>query len=152
MTFMSDNQQVTQDAGMVGTVTLLSRILGYARDMSIATIFGAGPVSDAFIAAFRIPNMVRRLFGEGTLSMSVIPVVSTYLHTEGRQAVSQIALSGIRLLSVVLAAVAVAGVLASPWLTSVVAHGFKADPAKFALTVDLTRVMFPYVADRKSVV
>ena len=69
----SDNVKVARAAGTVGTATLLSRILGYIRDMVIAGIFGAGLMTDVFIAAYRVPNMLRRLFGEGSLAVSFIP-------------------------------------------------------------------------------
>ena len=70
----SENRQVTRAAGVVGAATLLSRIFGYVRDMVLASFFGAGMAADAFIAAFRIPNLLRRLFGEGSLSLAFVPV------------------------------------------------------------------------------
>jgi len=69
---MSETTRMTKAAGVVGTATFLSRIFGYIRDMVFALFFGAGPVSDAFIAAFRIPNLLRRLFGEGSLTIAFI--------------------------------------------------------------------------------
>ena len=70
----SQHRHITRAFGVVGSATLLSRILGYVRDMIIASLFGAGLASDAFLAAFRIPNMMRRLFGEGSLSIAFVPV------------------------------------------------------------------------------
>jgi putative peptidoglycan lipid II flippase len=70
----SENREVTRAAGVVGMATLLSRIFGYIRDMVLASYFGAGMAADAFIAAFRIPNLLRRLFGEGSLSIAFVPV------------------------------------------------------------------------------
>ena len=71
-------QQVVRALGSIGSATLLSRVLGYVRDMIVALAFGAGPVTDAFFVAFRIPNILRRLLGEGALSTAVIPVFTDY--------------------------------------------------------------------------
>ena len=81
---MTDNTRVTRAAGTVGAATFLSRIFGYIRDMVLAGFFGAGPLTDAFIAAFRIPNLLRRLFGEGSLGISFIPVFSELLEKDGK--------------------------------------------------------------------
>lgn len=142
---MSEKGKVTRAAGIVGSATLLSRIFGYVRDMVTAYYFGAGPLADAFIAAFRIPNMLRRLFAEGSLSISFVPVFTETLSRDGKKEAFRMAGAALRLLSLVLAGVAVAGVLASPWIVSAIAAGFKGDPATFELTVLLTRIMFPYV-------
>lgn len=142
---MSEKGKVTRAAGIVGSATLLSRVFGYVRDMVTAYYFGAGPLADAFIAAFRIPNMLRRLFAEGSLSISFVPVFTETLSRDGRQEAYRMAGAALRLLSLILAVVAVIGVLASPWIVSAIAAGFKGDPAKFELTVLLSRIMFPYV-------
>jgi len=76
---MSEKEKITKAAGVVGASTLLSRIFGFARDIILAAFFGAGLHSDAFIAAFRIPNLLRRLFAEGTLVIAFIPVFTQYL-------------------------------------------------------------------------
>ena len=142
---MSDNSRVTKAAGTVGAATLLSRIFGYVRDMILAGFFGAGPLADAFIAAFRIPNLLRRMFGEGSLGISFIPVFSEYLTKSGKREAFQLAQSAVRLLSALLVIVALAGILLSPWITKAVAYGFSSSPELFSLTVTLTRIMFPYI-------
>jgi len=142
---MSEKGKVTRAAGIVGSATLISRIFGYVRDMVTAYYFGAGPLADAFIAAFRIPNMLRRLFAEGSLSISFVPVFTETLNRDGRKEAFRMAGAALRLLSLVLAVVAVIGVLASPWIVSAIATGFKEDAATFELTVLLSRIMFPYV-------
>ena len=142
---MSENTRVTKAAGVVGTATFLSRIFGYVRDMVFAWLFGAGPMADAFIAAFRIPNLLRRLFGEGSLSISLIPVFTEYLTRDGREEAFKLAGSALRLLSLILALVAVLGIIFSPLIMKVIAYGFTDTPGKFSLTVTLTRIMFPYV-------
>ncbi len=142
---MTENVQITKAAGTVGTFTLISRILGYVRDIIIAGFFGAGPIADAFIAAFRIPNLLRRLFGEGTLSVSIIPVFTDYINNKGREEAFELALSALRFLAALLALLVIIGVLAAPWIVKTIAFGFSDIPEKFALTVTLTRIMIPYV-------
>ncbi|MBT8352664.1 MAG: murein biosynthesis integral membrane protein MurJ, partial [Deltaproteobacteria bacterium] len=142
---MSENIRLTKAAGVVGSATLLSRIFGYIRDMVIAAFFGAGFYSDAFIAAFRIPNLVRRLFGEGSLSISFVPIFTQYLTDKGKDEAFNMARSAIKLLSVLLVVITVSGIVLSPWIVRIFAPGFSESPEKFALTVVLTRIMFPYI-------
>ncbi len=140
---MSENSRVLKAAGVVGAATFLSRILGFVRDAVIAWVFGAGLSSDAFIAAFRIPNLLRRLFAEGSLSSAFIPVFTQYIVRRGRPEAFHLARSAFRLFSVLLILAAIGGILLSPWIVKLVAPGFVAD--KYALTVTLTRLMFPYI-------
>ena len=142
---MSENARVTKAAGVVGTATFLSRIFGYVRDMVFAWFFGAGPMADAFIAAFRIPNLLRRLFGEGSLSIALIPVFTEYLTRDGREEAFKLAGSALRLLSFILAVITILGIVFSPLIMKAIAYGFTSAPEKFSLTVTLTRIMFPYV-------
>src|SRR5213596_760547 len=81
---MSVERQVVRALGSISGATFLSRVLGFVRDMVVALVFGAGPVTDAFFVAFRIPNMLRRLLAEGALSTAMIPVFSEYLVTRSR--------------------------------------------------------------------
>ena len=140
---MSENSRVVKAAGVVGAATLLSRILGFMRDAVIAWFFGAGFSSDAFIAAFRIPNLLRRLFAEGSLSSAFIPVFTQYIVRRGQPEAFYLARSAFRLLSVLLILVTIGGILLSPWIVKLMAPGFAAD--KYSLTVSLTRLMFPYI-------
>jgi putative peptidoglycan lipid II flippase len=142
---LSDNARVTRAAGVVGTATLASRLLGYLRDMVIASFFGAGFASDAFIAAFRIPNLLRRLLGEGSLSIAFIPVFSDVLIHQGRTEAFRLAASCFRLLAAALILITLMGVWFTPALVYGVAYGFTDDPQKFELCVHLTRIMIPYV-------
>ena len=141
----TEDTKVTRAAGVVGTATFLSRILGFARDVVIAGFFGAGLASDAFFVAFRIPNLLRRLFAEGSLTVAFIPVFSEYLTRHGREEAFKLARSAMRMLSVILALAAVVGLLAAPLIVHVIAPGFTDSPEKFQLCVDLTRFMFPYI-------
>ncbi|KPJ76511.1 MAG: hypothetical protein AMJ54_11335 [Deltaproteobacteria bacterium SG8_13] len=142
---MDENTRVTLAAGTVGSATLLSRVFGYARDMVFAGVFGAGPIADAFIAAFRIPNLLRRLFGEGSLGISFIPVFTETMQRDGREEAFCLARSAFRLLSVILLVAAVLGIAAAPLITRMVAYGFTKSPEQLSLTVSLTRIMFPYL-------
>ena len=142
---MSENTRVTKAAGVVGAATLLSRMFGFIRDVVIAWFFGAGLSADAFFVAFRIPNLLRRLFAEGSLSIAFIPVFTEYLTIKGREEAFKLARSAMWLLSMILAVVAVLGILLSPVIIKVVAPGFISSPEKFFLTVNLTRIMFPYI-------
>ena len=142
---ISENRKVTRAAGVVGAATLLSRIFGYVRDMVLASFFGAGMAADAFIAAFRIPNLLRRLFGEGSLSIAFVPVFTDTMVKGDREDGLRLAVSALKLLLVCLSVIAVIGVVAAPLIIRLVAPGFALSPEKMALTVTLTRVMFPYV-------
>ncbi|MBW2428568.1 MAG: murein biosynthesis integral membrane protein MurJ, partial [Deltaproteobacteria bacterium] len=139
---MPENSRVIKAAGVVGAATLLSRILGFVRDAVIAWFFGAGFSSDAFIAAFRIPNLFRRLFAEGSLSAAFIPVFTEYVVNNDQDEAFSLARSAFRLLSIILITATIGGILLSPWIVRLIAPGFDAE--KISLTVTLTRLMFPY--------
>ena len=141
----SENDRVAKAAGVVGSATFLSRIFGYIRDMALAWFFGAGLYSDAFFVAFRIPNLLRRLFAEGSLSIAFIPVFTDYLTNQGKDDAFEMARSAIRLLSVLLVIAAIIGVLLSPIIIRVIAPGFAESPEKLSITIFLTRIMFPYI-------
>lgn len=141
----TEKKKVAKAAGVVGISTLLSRILGFVRDVVIAWFFGAGMSSDAFFVAFRIPNLLRRLFAEGSLSISFIPVFTEYLNKKGKEEAYILACSAFRSLSVILTLVTIAGILASPLIVHLIAPGFAGDPQKYHLTVFLTKIVFPYI-------
>ena len=129
----------------VGGWTLASRVLGFARDMLIAARLGAGPVADAFFVALRLPNLFRRLFGEGAFNAAFVPAFAGLLHAEGREAARAFAERAFALLLCGLGLVAVAGEVFMPQVIAGLAPGFTALPAKFALAVALSRITFPYV-------
>ena len=141
----ADDAGVAQAAGVVGGATLLSRLLGAVRDIAIASFFGTGMFSDAFIAAFRIPNLLRRMFGEGSLSIVFVPVFTECLYRKGRAEADRLAGSTARLLTLCLLTFTVAAMAAAPLLVHLLAPGFAASAQKFSLTVSLTRIMCPYV-------
>jgi putative peptidoglycan lipid II flippase len=138
-------RQVVGALGSIGAATLASRVLGFVRDMVVARAFGAGPITDAFFVAFRIPNILRRLLAEGALSTAVIPVFTDYASTRSRDEFRRLlrAILGAALL--VLGATAMLGILTAPWIVRAIAPGFATDPAQERLVVLLTRLMFPYI-------
>lgn len=141
----SEHGKVAKAAGVVGLATLLSRIFGFIRDVVVAKFFGAGMATDAFFVAFRIPNMLRRLLAEGSLTVSFVPVFTEYLNRRTRRDALDLANTAFTLLSVLLVLISIAGVLLAPFIVTIMAPGFRAAPEKYALTVFLTRLMFPYI-------
>lgn len=141
----SAEHRVIRAVGTISFATLISRILGFARDMVVARAFGAVGVTDAFFVAFRIPNLLRRLLGEGALSTAFIPVFAEYRAKASSREFARMlrAISGAMV--AILAAVTLAGILLAPWIVKVTAPGFWSEPAKALLTVGLTRLMFPYL-------
>ncbi len=129
----------------VSSMTLLSRILGFVRDFVIARIFGAGMMTDAFFVAFKLPNLLRRLFAEGAFSQAFVPILGEYKNKGGEAQAKQLVDCVASLLLLVLLAVTVIGMAAAPLLVYISAPGFAANPDKFALTVELTRITFPYI-------
>ncbi|MFM9971994.1 MAG: murein biosynthesis integral membrane protein MurJ [Burkholderiales bacterium] len=129
----------------VSGMTMISRILGFVRDLLIARLFGAGAATDAFFVAFRIPNLLRRLFAEGAFSQAFVPVLSHYRVTEGDQGTRLLVDRVASLLTVCLIGVSVLGVLLAPVIIYVSAPGFSANTQKFDLTVAMLRVTFPYI-------
>src|SRR3989440_3673562 len=140
----SHERQVVGALGSIGAATLASRVLGFARDMVVALAFGAGPITDAFFVAFRIPNILRRLLAEGALSTAVIPVFTDYAVNHPRGELVRMLRAILAAALLVLGVTTLVGVLAAPWLLSVIAPGFS-EPGQRDLAVLLTRVMFPYL-------
>lgn len=141
----SDDNKITRSAGVVSFYTFLSRILGLIRDMVIASLFGSSMAADAFFVAFRIPNLLRRLFAEGSLTISFIPIFTEYLNIKGREDAFNLARIVLTLLSVILAVISILGVIFSPWIVRIQAFGFGTSSIKYDLTVLLTRITFPYI-------
>lgn len=129
----------------VGGWTMASRILGFARDMLIASRLGAGPVADAFFVALKLPNLFRRLFGEGAFNAAFVPAFAGTLAAEGHAAARALAERMGALMAIWLGTLVVIGLIAMPWIMRALAPGFVEDPAKFSLAVSLTRITFPYL-------
>lgn len=139
-----EEQGFVASAYRAGSGTLISRILGFIRDMVIAATFGAGSFADAFYVAFRIPNLLRNLLGEGALGTSFIPVFNEYMVRDEEEA-WKIAGIVFSILSLILGCVVLLGITFAPLIVRVIAPGFAYDPEKFALTVSLARIMFPFL-------
>jgi putative peptidoglycan lipid II flippase len=140
-----ENRRLGHAAGIVSFFTFLSRILGLARDMVIAGLFGSGLAADAFFVAFRIPNLLRRLFAEGSLTIAFIPVFTEYLTLKTKKDAFDMARVVLTILLILLAVVTLLGILFSPWIVRIQAFGFGGSGMKYDLTVLLTRIMFPYI-------
>ncbi len=129
----------------VSGMTLLSRILGFVRDFVIARVFGAGMLTDAFFVAFKLPNLLRRLFAEGAFSQAFVPILGEYKNKRGEDEARRLVDRVATLLFLVLLLVTLLGMVGAPLLVYLSAPGFAADADKFALTVELTRITFPYI-------
>ena len=130
----------------VSSMTLLSRVLGYVRDVLIARVFGAGLATDAFFVAFRIPNLLRRLFAEGAFSQAFVPILAEVRNREGPEETRALVDSVSTALFLALFATAAVGMALAPLVVYVSAPGFAAEPGKFELTVAMLRITFPYIA------
>ncbi len=129
----------------ISSLTLLSRILAFVRDVLIARIFGAGMATDAFFVAFKLPNLLRRLFAEGAFSQAFVPIFGEYKNRRGHDETKQLVDHVTTLLAIILFFVTLVGVIAAPILVYISAPGFARDPDKFALTVLLLRITSPYI-------
>ena len=129
----------------VGSMTFVSRILGFVRDTLIARVFGAGMLTDAFIVAFKIPNLLRRVSAEGAFSQAFVPILAEYksqrTFDETHQLINRVA----TWLGIILVGVTLLGMLTAPWIVALIAPGFQAEPDKMQLTIELLRITFPYI-------
>lgn len=129
----------------VSSMTMFSRVLGFARDAIVARVFGAGMATDAFFVAFKLPNLLRRIFAEGAFSQAFVPILAEYKSKQGEEATRVFVAYVSGLLTLALAIVTVAGMLAAPWVILVTAPGFADTADKFALTSQLLQITFPYI-------
>ncbi len=129
----------------VGGMTVISRLLGFVRDILIAAVLGASAISDAFFVALRVPNMFRRIFAEGAFNAAFIPLYTKKLHEAGEEAAEAYAARSLAGLTAILVLFVLMAVIAAPWLVMLLAPGFAEDPDKFALTVLLVRIAMPYL-------
>lgn len=129
----------------VGGLTLVSRVLGFMRDVMFAALLGAGPIAEAFVVAFRFPNLFRRWFGEGAFNAAFVPLFAKRLEGEGKEAAREFAAEAMAGLAFVLIALSAVAMIAMPWLMMGLAPGFLASPEKFDLAVTMSRIAFPYL-------
>ena len=129
----------------VGSLTMVSRVFGFARDILIASSLGAGMLADVFFVAFKFPNLFRRLFAEGAFNMAFVPIFAGLLEEKGEAAARRFADQSLAVLLWTLFAFVVVLEVSMPWAMSAFAPGFRENPEKFALAIELTRITFPYL-------
>jgi len=139
------HQHIIKSAGIIGLATFCSRVLGFIRDIVIARLCGVYLYSQAFVIAFRIPNLFRDLLGEGAANAAIVPVFSEYNLKHTKEEFWKLANVVLNLLLVTLTAVTLLGIVFAPLVVRLIAPGFIADPQKLAATILLTRIIFPYV-------
>jgi len=142
---MSTNKAIAKSTIIISFATALSRVLGFARDMLIANFFGTGFAAEAFVVAFRIPNLLRDLVGEGAANAAFVPVFSEYLFRKEKEEFWLVVQKTFVITFVVLSAFCAAGILFSPQIVRIIAPGFSREPGKLLLTSQLTRITFPYL-------
>ena len=141
----SSSESVMRSSGIVSVAVLTSRITGLMREIIMARLFGAGSINDAFLLGFRIPNLTRDLFAEGALSSAFVPIFTQTLATKGKKEAAELSNLVATALILLVGSFCVLGMVFSPVLVNLMAHGFHKVPGKFELAVFLTRVMFPFL-------
>ena len=134
-----------RSASTVAVMTLLSRVLGFVRDMLMASVVGTGLIADAFVVAFRFPNLFRRLFAEGAFNSAFVPLFARQLEGEGHNAAVKFAEEVMAVLLTFLIILSALAMLGMPLIIYILAPGFVSNPEKLDLTVQLTRIAFPYL-------
>ena len=135
---------VIRSAGGVGLATFISRILGFVRDVLIARFFGTGIAAEAFVVAFRIPNLLRSFVGEGAANAALVPIFSEYL-IKDKAKLNNLITTVFYLMFFAISSLVVLGIIFSPFIIKIIAPGFSANIDKLNLTINLTRFMFPYL-------
>ena len=142
---MDEKRNITKAAGIMSVATFISRVLGYVKDMILAIYFGATGLSDTFFVAFRIPNLLRELFAEGSMSSAFIPVLTEYQAKNGKDEAKRLVRITFTFIMIFVGLICLIGIIFAPSIVTAIAPGFLSMPEKFSLTVLLTRVMFPFL-------
>ncbi len=142
---MDEKRRIAKAAGFMSIATFISRILGFVKDMILAKFFGATGIADTFFVAFRIPNLLRELFAEGSMSSAFIPVLTEYQTRHGIEESTRLVRITFTFILIFVGLICIAGTIFAPAVVTVIAPGFLNMPEKFSLTVSLTRVMFPFL-------
>lgn len=132
-------------AAIVGSNTMLSRVLGFVRDVLTAGVLGAGVASDAFFVAFKLANFLRRLFAEGAFNAAFVPLFARTLEQEGKAAARRFAKQALTMLALILLGIVLLAELFMPQLVGVLAAGYTADDPRLALAIELSYITFPYL-------
>ncbi len=141
----TQNHAVARSAAVIGLATLASRILGFIRDVVIARLFGIYIYAQAFVIAFRIPNLFRDLVAEGAANAAIVPVLSEYSVKRSKEEFWELANILLNLLLVILSVITILGIIFSPLLVRLIAPGFISSPEKLEATIRLNRIIFPYI-------
>lgn len=136
---------LARNTAVIGGLTLISRVFGFARDLVLAAALGAGPIADAFFAALRFPNLFRRLFAEGAFSQAFVPVYAKTLAGEGEQAADQLAAEALSVLLLMTGVLSAVAIMCMSWINRVLFAGYIDDPQTFALANLLTQLAMPYL-------
>lgn len=136
---------VARSAAVMGIATFLSRIAGLVREQTFAYLFGAGKWTDAFNVAFKIPNLLRDLFAEGAMSAAFVPTFNSIMQKEGQEKAFRLTNLTFCAILVIVGTLTVLGMIISPYIVQILAPQFINDPEKFAVTVTMTRIMFPFL-------
>jgi putative peptidoglycan lipid II flippase len=144
-TVQDETRSVVKAAGLIGVATFSSRILGFIRDMVLARLFGATPAADAFFVAYRVPNLLRELFAEGSMSSAFIPVFTEYQTLKSKRDAWELASAVFTTLLTIVTGITILGIVAASGIVWLLAPGFHDDPAKLGMTTLLTQIMFPYL-------
>lgn len=142
---MDEKRNITKAAGIMSVATFISRVLGYVKDMILAVYFGATGLSDTFFVAFRIPNLLRELFAEGSMSSAFIPVLTEYQTKNGKDEAKRLVRITFTFIMIFVGLICLTGIIFAPSIVTAIAPGFLSMPEKFSLTVLLTRAMFPFL-------
>ena len=145
MTHGDERRRIAKAAGLMSVATFISRILGYVKDMILAGLFGATGTADTFFVAFRIPNLLRELFAEGSMSSAFIPVLTEYQTKHGVEEAKRLVRITFSFILLFVGGICILGIIFSPEIVRVIAPGFIDMPDKFSSTVLLTRIMFPFL-------
>ncbi len=143
--YSSQNHAVARSAALIGLATLTSRFLGFIRDIIIARLFGIYLYAQAFVIAFRIPNLFRDLVGEGAANAAIVPVLTEYSIQHSKEEFWELANILLNILIVILSAITILGMIFSPLIVRLIAPGFIAFPEKLQATINLNRIIFPYI-------
>jgi len=145
MTRRDGKKHIARAAGIMSIATFISRVLGYVKDMILAVFFGATGLSDTFFVAFRIPNLLRELFAEGSMSSAFIPVLTEHQTRQGAEEAKRLVRITFTFIIIFVGLICLAGIIFAPAIVAAIAPGFLKMSEQFSLTVLLTRVMFPFL-------
>ncbi len=140
-----DHRAIAGAAGLIGAATLSSRILGFIRDIILARLLGASASADAFFVAYRVPNLLRELLAEGSMSSAFIPVFTEYHTLRSKRETWELASAAFTTLLSIVTLITLIGIVVAPTIVWLLAPGFHDDPSQLAMTTILTQVMFPYL-------